>query len=271
MTDLEQGGPASGNSKNLGDSGYSNGHHHCDCLHRSHSTGSGIVGPSGAELNPQPHKVNFRQFANPAPLGLCGFALTTFLLSLINIRTRSITVPNLVVGSAFAYGGLVQLLAGMWEMAVGNTFGATALSSYGGFWIAFAIIFTPGGFDIESAYLATGEGGARMFQETFGLFLFGWFIFTFLMCLCTVKSTVAFFLTFFTLTWAFLCLAIGFLVDNGKCIKAGGWFGLICSFLAWYCAFAGIQTPENSFFQFPIILFPWSAKPANTKSDTKSQ
>lgn len=78
-----------------------------------------------------------RKFANPAPLGLCGFALTTFLLSLINLSTEGISEPNIVIGAAFAYGGLCQLLAGMWEMAVGNTFGATALSSYGGFWVRF--------------------------------------------------------------------------------------------------------------------------------------
>lgn len=55
-----------------------------------------------------------RKFANPAPLGLCGFALTTFVLSLINMETRGIMTPNIVVASAFGYGGLVQLLSGMW-------------------------------------------------------------------------------------------------------------------------------------------------------------
>ena len=237
-------------------------HHHCDCIKNTKSN-TIILGPSGAELNPEPHKPNFRQFANPAPLGLCGFALTTFLLSLINMRTRSITVSNMVVAPAFAYGGIVQLLAGMWEMAIGNTFGATVLSSYGGFWISFAIIFIPGGFEIQSAYLATGEGGVRMFEETLGIYLFGWFIFTFFMTLCTLKSTLAFFLTLATACLTFLLLASGFLTANENCIKAGGWVGLICSFLAWYCAFAGIQTAENSFFQFPTIPLPWTTKPKN--------
>lgn len=69
----------------------------------------------GGELQPGLYKIDpNRKFANPAPLGLCGFALTTFLLSLINLGTRGLSEPNIVIGAAFAYGGLVQLLAGMW-------------------------------------------------------------------------------------------------------------------------------------------------------------
>lgn len=85
-------------------------------------------------MQPAPH-TPVRKLANPAPLGLCGFAATTFLLSLVNVGTRGLAEANVVVGMAYGYGGLTQLLAGMWEMAVGNTFGATALSSYGAFWI----------------------------------------------------------------------------------------------------------------------------------------
>lgn len=74
----------------------------------------------GGELQPGPYQPNFRKFGNPAPLGLCAFALTTFVLSLVNANARNVGVPNIVVGLAYAYGGLIQLLAGMWEMAVGS-------------------------------------------------------------------------------------------------------------------------------------------------------
>jgi succinate-acetate transporter protein len=126
-------------------------------------------------------------------------------------------------------------------MAVGNTFGATALSSYGGFWISFAIVLTPGGFQIEDAYVTAGQS----FDYAFGFFLFGWFIFTFILLLCTLRSTVAFFLLFFFLDMAFLLLAIGYIVGGGaatnvKCIKAGGYFALFAAFAAWYNALAGI-------------------------------
>ncbi|KAF2857740.1 hypothetical protein K470DRAFT_273047 [Piedraia hortae CBS 480.64] len=202
-----------------------------------------------------------RKFANPAPLGLSAFALTTFVLSLINLNTRGLHQPNIVIGAAFAYGGLAQLLAGMWEMAIGNTFGATALTSYGGFWIATAIILTPG-FRIESTLTAESPGP---FLDSFGLFLMGWFIFTTILMVCTLKSTVAFFMLFFFLDLAFLCLGIGYLNHSGgepsaSCIKAGGAFGIIAAFMAWYNALAGIADRSNSFFLIPVIHFPWSDK-----------
>ena len=135
------------------------------------------------------------------------------------------------------------------EMAVGNTFGATALSSYGGFWITFGIVLTPGGFQIVDAL--GGPESAR-FLDSFGLLLMGWFIFTFLLLLATLRSTVAFFLLFFTLDMAFLLLGIGYLqrVDgapNPPVIKAGGVFGLLAAFLAWYNALAGILDDSNRY------------------------
>lgn len=74
----------------------------------------------GGELQPGLYRsTEKRKFANPAPLGLCGFALTTFLLSAINLGTKGLSEPNIVIGAAFAYGGLVQLLAGMWYVFFG--------------------------------------------------------------------------------------------------------------------------------------------------------
>ncbi|KAL8835198.1 MAG: hypothetical protein Q9176_007054 [Flavoplaca citrina] len=219
----------------------------------------------GGEFQPGLYKsVEGRKFANPAPLGLSAFALTTFVLSLINMRTRNVAEPNLVVGLAFGYGGLVQLLAGMWEMAVGNTFGATALSSYGGFWLSFAIILTPGGFSIEDIYVE--EQSEAAYYDAFGYFLMGWFIFTTILLLVTLRSTVAFFTLFFTLDLAFLFLGIGYLQrtaqdsPNPPLIKTGGFFGLLAAFTAWYNALAGLADDSNSFFIVPVLHFPWSSK-----------
>ncbi|KAI9743612.1 MAG: hypothetical protein M1818_002928 [Claussenomyces sp. TS43310] len=214
----------------------------------------------GGEFQPGLYRPSKRKFGNPAPLGLSAFALTTFVLSLVNVRTRGIATPNIVVALAFGYGGLVQLLAGMWEMAVGNTFGATALSSYGGFWLSFAIVLTPGGFDIAAQY--TGDE----FASAFGFFLTGWFIFTTILLICTLRSTVAFFLLFFFLDLTFLLLSIGYYYPtaeggaNPTIVKAGGWFGLFTSFVAWYNALAGIADDSNSFFVIPVAHFPWSEK-----------
>jgi len=230
----------------------------------------------GGEFQPGLYRpVSDRKFANPAPLGLSAFALTTFVLSLINVGTRGIPGPNLVVAIAYGYGGLVQLLAGMWEMAVGNTFGATALSSYGGFWLSFAIVLTPGGFGIVSGL--TVDGSEVPFLDSFGLYLMGWFIFTFILLLCTLRSTVAFFLLFFFLDMAFLLLGIGYLkrdaagAPSPSCIKAGGYFGLFAAFMAWYNALAGIADSSNSFFIIPVAHFPWSEKGRATRDKVDHQ
>ena len=126
-------------------------------------------------------------------------------------------------------------------MAVGNTFGATALSSYGGFWIAYALILTPS-LQVGGAYEESGD-----LNSALGFFLTGWFIFTTILLLCTLRSTIMFFMLFFTLDLAFLMLACGeYATDNGnasaaeKLTKAGGGFGMLAAFLAWYNAFAGI-------------------------------
>jgi len=229
----------------------------------------------GGEFQPGLYKpTTGRKFANPAPLGLSAFALTTFVLSLINIQARGVTEPNIVVALAYGYGGLVQLLAGMWEMAVGNTFGATALSSYGGFWISFGIALTPGGFNIAGAYSTTGND---TFEYAFGFYLFGWFIFTTILLVCTLRSTVAFFLLFFFLDLAFLLLGIGFIrgptpaSTNVKCIKAGGYFGLFSAFMAWYNALAGMADDSNSFFVIPVAHFPWSEKGREIRKAAKNE
>ncbi|KAL1885948.1 Meiotically up-regulated protein 86 protein [Paecilomyces lecythidis] len=140
----------------------------------------------------------------------------------------------------------------MWEMAVGNTFGATSLSSYGGFWISYAIILTPGGFHIQEI-LSTDSDSAQLYNSL-DLYL---------------MSTVAFFLLFFFLLFffldiAFLLLAIGNLVrprgtPDTRIKKAGGLFALLAAFTAWYNALAGIADTSNSFFIIPVVHFPWSA------------
>lgn len=166
-------------------------------------------------------------------------------------------------------------------MAVGNTFGATALSSYGGFWIGTAIILTPGGFEIIESL--EPNGNSIPFLTSFGFYLMvslaqwsdpiccvltsfqGWFIFTTVLLICTLRSTVAFFSLFFTLDMAFLLLGIAYLqpVDGAPqhgCLVAGGVFGLLAAFLAWYNALAGIADTSNSFFVVPVAHFPWSEK-----------
>jgi succinate-acetate transporter protein len=190
----------------------------------------------------------FRPIANPGPLGLSAFALTTFVLSLVNVQARSVTTPNIVVGLALFYGGMVQFAAGMWEFAAGNTFGATALSSYGGFWLSWAVIQIPA-FNVVASY----EGNVQELKTAIAYYLFGWFIFTFLMLICTFRASVAFIFLFFTLDLAFLFLAIGEYTGNAACGKAGGYFGLFAAFAAWYCALSQMLNKNNSYFTLPLV------------------
>ncbi|KAI0203505.1 gpr fun34 family protein [Astrocystis sublimbata] len=240
-------------------------------LYHAHTGDDTRLAAFGGEFQPGLYKsTEHRKFANPAPLGLSAFALTTFVLSLVNLKTRGVAEPNIALSLAYGYGGLVQLLAGMWEMAVGNTFGATALSSYGGFWISYAIILTPA-FNVLGSYSESEADTASVL----GFFLTGWFIFTFMLLLLTLRSTIMFCLLFFTLDLAFLFLATSeFANSNGNATagaglqKAGGVFGLFAAFLAWYNAFAGIADTSNSFFIPHVFHFPWSEKGREARAKT---
>ncbi|KAG8908956.1 PAB-dependent poly(A)-specific ribonuclease subunit 3 [Tulasnella sp. 403] len=192
--------------------------------------------------------VYHRKLGNPGPLGLFSFASTTLILSLYNVSARHIAVPNLVVGMAVGVGGLVQLLAGMWEFACGNTFGATAFSSYGGFWISFALIFIPDS-GIQEAY----AGKEDQFHSALGIYLITWFVFTFIMFLATHKASVALASVFFFLFITFILLAAGEFTGKLNVHKAGGAFGIVTAMCAYYAGAAGLYTVETSYISLPVM------------------
>jgi uncharacterized protein len=180
--------------------------------------------------------------ANPGPLGLCAFALTTFVLSSINAGLFPTVVPNIVVGLALFYGGLAQILAGMWEFRTGNTFGATAFTSYGAFWMSFAAIFIPGTGILDALVKANAVGPAV------GLYLLGWTIFTGLMFFGTLRINMALVVVFALLFLTFLSLTIGALAGAAGLSQLGGYLGILTALGAWYAALAGIKTP----FALPV-------------------
>lgn len=185
--------------------------------------------------------------ANPGPLGLSSFALTTFVLSLHNAGAG---VPadgpsNVVVGLGIFYGGLVQLLAGMWEFRTGNTFGATAFSSYGGFWLSFAALFIPG-FNILESYTDTA-----VLEKSLGIYLLAWAIFTGIMLIASHRSSVGLVSMFFCLFITFVLLAAAKFNDSLTTQVAGGAFGVVTALIAWYNALSGLLTKDSSFFLLP--------------------
>jgi len=213
--------------------------------HGSVSAGHGYEGGRSPHL---------RVLANPAPLGLFSFASTTLILSLINVQARHVVEPNIVVGMAIACGGLSQLLAGMWEFACGNTFGATAFSSYGAFWIAYALIFIPGTGVLEAYTGATVNPGDL--ENAVGFFLSAWFIFTFLMFLASLRSSFALASLFFCLTLTFMFLMIGAFTLKVKITKVGGGFGILTAAIAYYTAASGLITQQASYLSLPVGDLP---------------
>src|SRR5689334_20581687 len=147
--------------------------------------------PMPAQTMPGAH------LADPAPLGLAAFALTTFILSFVNADI--VKAEPIVFGLALAYGGLAQLLAGMWEFRTGNTFGATAFTSYGAFWISFWAFV-----QFYADKVPKAETGAAV-----GLYLIAWGIFTAYMFIASLRTTGAIALVFVLLAATFIVLGIG--------------------------------------------------------------
>ena len=171
-----------------------------------------------------------RMIADPAPLGLAAFALTTFLLSLVNAGFLPGDAEPIVFGVALAYGGVAQILAGMWEFRKGNVFGATAFSSFGAFWISFWAYVTFYAKDVPVEH----HGAAA------GWYLIAWGIFTSLMLLGALRTTRGLAILFGLLTVTFLVLGIGALAGNTGVTRIGGVFGLVTAFTAWYLAAGGV-------------------------------
>ena len=177
------------------------------------------------------------KIANPGPLGLCGFALTTLVLSAVNAGLLTGAGDVLVViGLAVFYGGIAQFAAGMWEFRTGNTFGATAFSSYGAFWLSFAALLIPG-FGVGLG-TKTGPSGTAV-----AWYLLGWTIFTGIMMLGSFRTNGATAVVFVLLFLTFLLLAIGGFAGQGAgtgMTQIGGYLGILTAIAAWYTALAGV-------------------------------
>ncbi|KAH9920554.1 FUN34 transmembrane protein [Epithele typhae] len=195
----------------------------------------------------------YRKLGNPGPLGLYGFASTTFILSMYNVSARGIATPNVVVGMALFVGGLAQFLAGMWEFACANSFGATAFTMYGGFWMSFATVFIPGS-GVTAAYATEEE-----LLSALGIYLITWFIVTFLLLIASLRRNIGLIALFFFLTVTFGLLAGGYFSADHmpELIKAGGSMGIVTALIAFYVGTAELLSdPVNSWFALPLGPIP---------------
>jgi succinate-acetate transporter protein len=178
--------------------------------------------------------------ADPGPLGLAAFALTTFVLSMFNAGLVNKAGEPVVLGLALGYGCIAQILAGMWEFRTGNTFGAVAFTSFGAFWLSFWALI---------AFFA-GEIPAANVGDAVGLYLIAWGIFTTYMFVASLRTTGAIAVVFFLLAVTFFLLGIGNSGETEGVIEAGGWFGLATAVAAWYASFAAVT---NSTFGRTVL------------------
>jgi succinate-acetate transporter protein len=182
---------------------------------------------------------------DPAPLGLAAFALTTFVLSFFNAGLVSDKGVPVVLGLALAYGGIAQLLAGMWEFRNNNTFGATAFTSYGAFWISFFVLEQFQADKIPAANLG----------DAVGLYLIGWGIFTAYMWVASFRVSAAVMLVFLLLTVTYIVLGIGEASGTESIVKAGGWIGIATAIAAWYASFASVTNKTFGRIVLPVREF----------------
>jgi succinate-acetate transporter protein len=181
--------------------------------------------------------------ADPAPLGLAAFAMTTFALSIGNTNVWG-PGADAALALALVYGGGIQVLAGMWEFVRRNTFGTLAFSSFGGFWIAYYVFVK---------FVAPGIKASDV-PVAVGVFLLGWTIFTFYMTIASFRVSGAVVAVFVLLTVTFVLLTVGAFQSSSGWTKAGGWVGVATAAAAWYASFAGVV---NETFKKPVIpTFP---------------
>lgn len=178
--------------------------------------------------------------ANPAPLGLLGFGMTTVLLNIHNAGFYSLN--SMILAMGLFYGGLAQIFAGWMEWKKGNTFGATAFTSYGLFWESFAFLVMMPNWGWANA----SESGSMV------AYLFMWGLFTFIMWIGTLKLNRALQVVFFTLFILFWLLALGDLTGNSTITRIAGWEGIICGLSAVYTGLAQVLNEVYKKVVWPV-------------------
>ena len=189
--------------------------------------------------------------ADPAPLGLAAFALTTFLLSAANAGWMTHATGDAWLGYALAYGGVVQVLAGMWEFRNKNVFGATVFGSYGGFWIGLGLYVllvarnAPALPALKAVYVAHST-------RDLGWILLGFAIFNTYMLLISTQTNMAIFSALLLLEATEIILFIGVFTINTSTIKAGGYVGVVTAVIAWYASAAGVANGLGGRIRIPV-------------------
>ena len=198
--------------------------------------------------------------ADPAPLGLAAFALTTFLLSARNAGWMSSTLGDGWLTFALAYGGLAQLLAAMWEFRNRNVVGTTGFGTFGAFWIGLALwvllVVNPA---VAAIRPATATATVTSINHELAWILLGFAIFTTYVLILVTQTNTALFLTFFFLWVTLIVLVIGLFNGGAQLplaptttVKIGGYLGVLTAIIAWYTSAAGMAGGMGGKLRFPV-------------------
>ncbi|KAJ5215174.1 uncharacterized protein N7469_011665 [Penicillium citrinum] len=203
----------------------------------------------------------FMKLGNPGPLGLLSFAITTFIVGLYECgaglphsNPEGHVGPNQAsFGMVMFMGGTAQILAGIMEFRVGNTFGTTVHCAYGAFWLSYGILLLPD-LGIEAAY----QGDKRAYTFAIGIYLILWCFLTLLFLIAALRTNIAILSVFFFLILAYLFLSIAnFVATENAAVsirlnKTGGALAVICAFCAFYAGASGLMVPETTWVRFPL-------------------
>ncbi|CEJ61060.1 hypothetical protein PMG11_09605 [Penicillium brasilianum] len=203
----------------------------------------------------------FTQLGNPGPLGLLAFAITTFVVGLLECGaglphsdpSGNIGPNQASFGIVVFMGGTAQILAGLMQFRVGNTFGTTVHCSYGAFWLSYGMFMLPY-LGIEAAY----RGDKRAYSFAIGIYLILWCFLTLLFFIAALRTNLAILSVFFFLILAFLFLGLAEFTATEHATasrnlnKAGGAFAVVCAFCAFYAGGSGLMVPETTWVRFPL-------------------
>ncbi|GES84341.1 putative FUN34-transmembrane protein [Rhizophagus clarus] len=171
----------------------------------------------------RPHSTSAKRhkpkIGNPTPLGLSAFALSVMVSALYNLKLFGITQSNVMIGVSLFTGGVVQFASGMWEFKVGNTFGGTGFSAFGGFWASYGTILHYFADNVDS----------DQYHNTMGTFCSAWLMFTFIFTLACIRTNLV-----------------------NIFIKLAGVSGMLTCTAVWYCLGATLLTPDLSPISLPL-------------------
>jgi len=203
-----------------------------------------VVPQASVQTKPQ---VNYSLTA--APLGLMAFGTTTFMLSLINAQIIT-AIPNIIVGPALGYGGLIQVLTAMWDIKSGNALSACISGSFGAFWIATAVNYMPMMGVVQS--YSTDE-----FLKANGVIFLCFVIFAIMMLVASLRTSVSAIILMCCVIAELTAMTIGFVQADSDILKIGGYLGLLVGAGAWYNGMVLLLQPELSWYQLPVGKLKW--------------